>query len=136
MEKNGWLTLPVSRTACGKSNIPVIRDMFLDAMKHHDSVLYGYANGDISFDNGMSTAIKFLMESDLVHVVVGRIGIGMWIVSYARAVNATIIDITKTVRAIHMTTKSGNFESHWKPNSKCNHELYAKYQAKPSNWGL
>ncbi|KAK6173118.1 hypothetical protein SNE40_016637 [Patella caerulea] len=193
MKKSGWLTLPVSNTACGTSKIPVIRDMFLDAMKNYDSPLYGYANGDISFDNGMSTAINFLKESDIVRekpvmilvrrtnvdfsngpllnkssnfteilkrgqpltdgssdgfftnklfpwkyipdVVVGRIGIGMWIVSYARAVNATIIDITKTVRAIHMTTKSGNYESHWKPNSKCNHELYAKYQAKPSNWG-
>ena len=67
-------------------------------------------------------------------VVVGRVGIGMWIVSYARAMNVTVIDLSKTITAIHMTTKAGNYESHWKPNGKCNHEIYNKLGIKPPSW--
>ncbi|KAK6173119.1 hypothetical protein SNE40_016638 [Patella caerulea] len=193
MKKSGWLTLPVSNTACGTSKIPVIRDMFLDAMKNYDSPLYGYANGDITFDEGISTSIKFLSENAIIRekpvmilirrtnvdftngpllnrssnfteirlrgkvlndgssdgfftntlfpwkyipdIVIGRMGIAMWLVSYARAVNATLIEISKTVQVIHMTTKSGNYESHSTQNVYCNHELYKKFNAYPTTWG-
>ncbi|ESO94054.1 hypothetical protein LOTGIDRAFT_153537 [Lottia gigantea] len=193
LKKEGWLVRPVPKTGCGDSNMPIMRDMFLDAVTNYKSVLYGYANGDITFDNGIQKAIDHLVESTVVqekpvlilvrrtnvdfsnspeldensnitemynkgkavmdgssdgfftnklfpweyvpNAVVGRIGIGMWLVSYARAMNVTVIDITKTVRAIHMTTKSGNLESNFKKNVRCNHVIYGQLNIVPSSWG-
>ncbi|ESO85016.1 hypothetical protein LOTGIDRAFT_168278 [Lottia gigantea] len=193
LEKEGWLVQPVSKTGCGVTEMPTIKDMFLDAMKNHESVLYGYANGDITFDDGMPKAIDYVVNMDVVRekpvlvlvrrtnvdfsngpeldansditemynegkalkdgssdgfftnklfpwkylpdIVIGRIGIGMWLASYARAMNVTVIDITKTVKAIHMTTKSGNSESHFKKNGRCNHVIYGRLKLSPTSWG-
>ncbi|XP_041354905.1 uncharacterized protein LOC121372572 [Gigantopelta aegis] len=187
---NDWQVLPLLSVTCGE--MPIMRDMYLQAMAKQDSVFYGFANSDILLSEGVRRTVSVISELELSHtrpvmllisrtnvnfsagpylddvsrmndfikkgwplkdgssdvfitnrlfpwknvpdVVIGRLGIGMWIVSYARTMNVTVIDISKTTSAIHMTTKAGNYESHWKPNSKCNHRIYEKLAIKPPSW--
>ncbi|XP_076469451.1 uncharacterized protein LOC143299845 isoform X2 [Babylonia areolata] len=67
-------------------------------------------------------------------IVPGRIGIGMWLVAAARALNVTVIDLTDTVTTLHMTSSAGNVESHKHDNAMCNRELYNHLGVKPSSW--
>lgn len=57
-------------------------------------------------------------------VVPGRMGVAMWLVAASLALEVTVIDVTPTVFAVHMTTEAGNYESHSHPNANCNHELF------------
>ncbi|KAK7476530.1 hypothetical protein BaRGS_00032210, partial [Batillaria attramentaria] len=68
-------------------------------------------------------------------VVPGRLGVAMWLVAAARALNITVIDVTPTVTAIHMTSSMGGHESHHHPNKTCNRKLYVRTGIKPSNYG-
>ncbi|XP_067675455.1 uncharacterized protein [Haliotis asinina] len=67
-------------------------------------------------------------------IVIGRMGFGMWITAYARANNVTLYDVTKTVTAVHMTTKEGIFESGKSPNTWCNHNLINANHLKPKSY--
>ena len=48
----GWIVLPVPRRY--KNSIPILRHMFLNATSHFKSVFYGYANGDVLFDESLT----------------------------------------------------------------------------------
>ncbi|XP_041351804.1 uncharacterized protein LOC121370562 [Gigantopelta aegis] len=71
---------------------------------------------------------------DVPALVVGRIGFGMWIVAFARARGVTLIDVTRTIRAVHMTTRAGNMESSRNPNAMCNHQLLNRLRLAPRSY--
>nr|KAG5697588.1 hypothetical protein BaRGS_019809 [Batillaria attramentaria] len=68
-------------------------------------------------------------------IVPGRLGVAMILVSAARTLNVTVIDISPTVIALHMTTKKGNLESWGHSHSFCNRQLVQDIGMKPSGWG-
>ncbi|XP_076449192.1 uncharacterized protein LOC143285679 [Babylonia areolata] len=58
-QKFGWETLPVSRTAIG---VPVLKNMYLDAMSNFNSTLYAFANGDILFTKGLLDSLRAILD--------------------------------------------------------------------------
>ncbi|KAL8603346.1 hypothetical protein ACOMHN_039709 [Nucella lapillus] len=86
-------------------------------------------SSDVFFTN------RLFPWGNIADVVPGRIGIGMWLVTVARALNVTVIDLTDTVTAVHLTSSAGNLESHGHPNASCNHELYKRLGVVPTSWG-
>ena len=71
---------------------------------------------------------------DVPALVVGRVGFGMWLVSFARARGVIVIDVTRTTRAIHMTTRAGNFESSDSVNRLCNLRLVRQLGLVPRSY--
>ena len=59
----GWDFLPVRKTA--SSNIPVLKVMFMDAICRFNSMFYGYANGDILFDDSLIVSLRTIKEAGL-----------------------------------------------------------------------
>ena len=64
----------------------------------------------------------------IADVVVGRLAYDNWLVGHARCViNATMIELSDTVLAVHWTTKAGgNFEGFKNPNAHFNEEVLKK----------
>lgn len=60
---------------------------------------------------------------DCAEVVIGRRAYDNWLVLNARKHNYTTIDGSKTLLAVHQTTKAGNYEGHAVPNSNYNDKL-------------
>lgn len=50
-ETSGWTVRNISKTA--ENGLPVLKYMYIDAIKSSDSIFYGYANSDILFDGGL-----------------------------------------------------------------------------------
>ncbi|ESO94554.1 hypothetical protein LOTGIDRAFT_161255 [Lottia gigantea] len=69
---------------------------------------------------------KLFPWSNIPKIVVGRMGLGMWIVGYARAQNVTLIDITNTSTILHLTTNIGIQESGYARNHSFNIDLLHK----------
>ena len=67
VKAKGWTVLPVSRTGGG---IPVLKQMFLDAMNTVDSYFYGYSNGDILFTDRLLNTLYTILTSDSVNTSV------------------------------------------------------------------
>ncbi|KAK3086495.1 hypothetical protein FSP39_019205 [Pinctada imbricata] len=67
---------------------------------------------------------------NLPDVVIGRLAYDNWMVWNAKRSNFYTIDATKTLLAIHQTTKSGNFEGHKKPDGNYNNRLIQKMYKK------
>ncbi|KAK3741514.1 hypothetical protein RRG08_018131 [Elysia crispata] len=64
-------------------------------------------------------------------IVPGRKGVAMWLVSYAREMGVATVDVSGSLRAVHMmATKFGNNES----GGNCNHKIYNKLRIKPKSW--
>ena len=63
---------------------------------------------------------------DIAKVVIGRRAYDNWLVYYSRKLNYTVIDATKTILAVHQTTKAGNHEGHTHKNKDYNHNLLVK----------
>ncbi|RUS89946.1 hypothetical protein EGW08_002298, partial [Elysia chlorotica] len=62
-------------------------------------------------------------------------GMAMWLVSYAREMGVATIDVSATLRAVHMmATQAGNNESRDHPGSGCNHKIYNSLKIKPRSW--
>ncbi|KAL3848578.1 hypothetical protein ACJMK2_019428 [Sinanodonta woodiana] len=49
--RQGWSILPLTHTAI--DGVPVVKYMYLDAMRHFNSTFYGFANADILFNDGL-----------------------------------------------------------------------------------
>ncbi|KAL3848582.1 hypothetical protein ACJMK2_019432 [Sinanodonta woodiana] len=49
--RHGWSILPLTHTAI--EGVPVVKYMYLDAMRHFNSTFYGFANADILFNDGL-----------------------------------------------------------------------------------
>ena len=69
----------------------------------------------------------------IADVVIGRLAYDNWLVGYARcAINATMIELSDTVLAVHQTTKSGgNFEGFKHPKAHYNEEVLKRAGIKP-----
>ena len=52
----GWSVLPVTETKC--NGTPVLSRMFKDVYKKYNTPFYGFANGDILFDNGLIDTLQ------------------------------------------------------------------------------
>ncbi|XP_052817697.1 uncharacterized protein LOC128243790 isoform X2 [Mya arenaria] len=63
---------------------------------------------------------------DMAEVVIGRRAYDNWLVVHSRKLKYTVIDATKTVLAVHLTTEAGNFEGHSHKNRDYNHNLLVK----------
>lgn len=63
---------------------------------------------------------------DIAEVVIGRRAYDNWLVYNSRKSKHTVIDGTKTILAVHQTTKAGNFEGHGHKNRDYNHNLLVK----------
>lgn len=60
-------------------------------------------------------------------VVIGRVAYDNFIILESIRRNVVVIDATRTLLAVHHTTKSGNFEGHSKPNGSLNYVIINHY---------
>lgn len=71
--QHGWPAVSIPNQRCGS---PVLKDMYQTAMKMYNSSLYGYANADILFDNGLMKTLTEIVKSDMSDkgplLIVGR----------------------------------------------------------------
>lgn len=63
---------------------------------------------------------------DIPPVVIGRPAYDNWLVLNARKKGHLTIDVTRTVLAVHQTTKAGDYEGHGNKNKDFNSNLLAK----------
>nr|XP_034336235.1 uncharacterized protein LOC117692484 isoform X2 [Crassostrea gigas]XP_034336236.1 uncharacterized protein LOC117692484 isoform X2 [Crassostrea gigas] len=188
----GWDSLPIIHSGKG---VPVLKHMYLDAMKKIESPLYAFVNGDILFTQSLLEILVSVLHSDLYQngtvlvvgrrtnvlnvkrktassfqdlanvsvkigslftpwgldyfitsktfpwrdmpdVVIGRVGYDNFLVVESNKRKIAVIDATKTLLAVHQTTKKGgNFESRKKLNKDYNINLIAKIYKK-INYGM
>ena len=57
-----WSVLPVQVKASG---LPVLKNMYIDAIKHSPSPFYAYANGDLLFTEGLRDTLVAVQKSDV-----------------------------------------------------------------------
>ena len=55
-----WHIFPIPKKS--KGGIPILRHMFLEAQKLFETAFYGYANGDILFDKGLTDTLHGLIR--------------------------------------------------------------------------
>ncbi|KAK6180358.1 hypothetical protein SNE40_012529 [Patella caerulea] len=65
---------------------------------------------------------KLFPWKQALDLVIGRMGVGMWLSAFARALNVTLIDVTNTSTVLHLTT-DGNLESLKNIDMNCNHDI-------------
>ena len=58
----GWNVLPVSKTGKG---VPVLKNMYLDAIKVFNSTFYAYTNSDILFTDTLVITLLSVLTSNL-----------------------------------------------------------------------
>nr|KAG5686931.1 hypothetical protein BaRGS_018920 [Batillaria attramentaria] len=187
-EAHGWLVMPVSRAAVG---VPILKNMYLDAMAKFDSTLYAFSNGDILFTESLVDTLLAILGSphlpldthsllvvgqrinvpmvrpyevtsfdgvarvartrgklfttmaedyfitdrtfpweDIPGVVIGRAAYDNWLVLNAIKRQEVVVDATKTLLAVHQTTKAGNFEGFTHANSSYNNHLLTRMYKK------
>lgn len=187
VEAMGWDSLPIIHAGKG---VPVLKHMYLDAMKKIESPLYAFVNGDILFTLSLLESLVSVLQSDLYQnetvlvvgrrtnvlnvtretassfqdlanvsvkngslfthwgldyfitsktfpwrdmpdVVIGRVGYDNFLVVESNKRKIAVIDATRTLLAVHQTTKKGgNFESRKKLNRDYNINLIAKIYKK------
>ena len=66
---------------------------------------------------------RFYPWKKIPEVVIGRPAFDNWLVYHTRKQNQTLIDATRTILAVHQTTKAGNIEGQGRPNSSYNRNL-------------
>ena len=73
VQKLGWDSLPILHT---EVNMPVLKHMYLTAMKLYQSPLYAFVNGDILFTQSLAETLMKILQSELYNrsavLVVGR----------------------------------------------------------------
>ncbi|KAL3854145.1 hypothetical protein ACJMK2_013423 [Sinanodonta woodiana] len=73
-ELAGWKTMPLRVVAA--DGVPVLKYMYIDAMKRYESSLYAFANGDILFtDTLIDTLAEILQDNSTSHkhtLIIGR----------------------------------------------------------------
>ena len=75
---------------------------------------------------------------EVLPISVGRPLFCRWIIAYAIEKKLTVIDTSKTIKAVHLTTQDGNRSSWDKPGNDCNARIimYGKPQVKQMRLGL
>lgn len=73
--------------------------------------------------------------NQILDFVVGRSRYDNWLVSFANSQNMTVIDATKTLIAVHQTTRDGNHAGWHKPNKYCNANIIKASGKKSENMG-
>ncbi|KAK3590989.1 hypothetical protein CHS0354_020345 [Potamilus streckersoni] len=71
--KRGWSVLPLRRTGAG--GVPVVKYMYLDAMKYVNSTFYAFSNSDILFNDGLIKTLLTVKRLGQVYnnfIAVGR----------------------------------------------------------------
>lgn len=63
---------------------------------------------------------------DMPEVVIGRRAYDNWLVYNARKSKYNVIDVTRTLLAVHQTDEAGNFEGHHHQHGDYNHNLLVK----------
>ncbi|KAK3108616.1 hypothetical protein FSP39_011922 [Pinctada imbricata] len=88
----------------------------------------GLHNGKLNEPDAIDYFIisKDFPLKDFPDVVVGRIAYDNYVIMHARAHRVAVIDATKTIPAIHQTTRAGNMEGHMQRNKLYNKELLNK----------
>ena len=66
---------------------------------------------------------RFYPWKNIPEVVIGRPAFDNWLVYHTRKQNQTVIDATRTILAVHQTTRAGNIEGQGRPNSSYNRNL-------------
>ena len=186
IKSKGWDVQRPSKTAIG---IPILKYMYLDAMKKYRSKFYAYVNGDILFTQNLIDTLRFITGSskinqthpmlivgqrtnvknvseqqasthenimkiyktgklftawgedyfitnanypwhDCPEVVIGRVAYDNWLVLNANKRRHTTIDATRTLLALHQTTRKGDSEGHSHPNRDFNGNLLRKLYKK------
>lgn len=61
--KKGWTVLPISKSGSG---IPILKYMYLDAMKTFKTKFYAYCNGDILFTDSLVLTLLSILNSTTV----------------------------------------------------------------------
>ena len=62
MSHRKWDVLPIRKEATGR---PVLKYMYVDAIKHSPSSFYAYANGDLLFTEGLRDTLIAVQNSDV-----------------------------------------------------------------------
>lgn len=57
---SGWDIIPVARV--NEAGTPFLRDMYQTVFDRYDSWLYGYANGDLIFDDGFVKTLRVVVD--------------------------------------------------------------------------
>ncbi|XP_012938527.1 uncharacterized protein LOC106011901 [Aplysia californica] len=71
--------------------------------------------------------------SHVPDLVPGRPGVDMWLVAFGRHVrDVVVVDVSRTVVAVHMTTQAGNLEGWSYANAKCNRNIFEQLRIVPS----
>ena len=75
---------------------------------------------------------------EVLPISVGRPLFCRWIIAYAIERKLTVIDTSKTIKAVHLTTQDGNRSSWDKPGNDCNARIimYGQPQVKQMRLGL
>ena len=60
-KRQGWDVRPVIETAA--DGVPVLKNMFLDAMSNYNTMFYAYSNGDILYTNSLLETLVSGLES-------------------------------------------------------------------------
>lgn len=86
----------------------------------------GVLHRDVAVDYFITT--RSFPWKDFPPVVVGRLSVDEFLLYYCRKANYTVIDVTKTVLAVHQSTAAGNYEGHGHQsrfyNLKLLHDMY------------
>jgi hypothetical protein len=186
IKSKGWDVQRPSKTAIG---IPILKYMYLDAMKTYRSKFYAYVNGDILFTQSLIDTLRFIASSseinrthpmlivgqrtnvknvgeqqasthehlmkisktgklfpeygedyfitnanypwhDCPEVVIGRVAYDNWLVMNANKRGHTTLDATRTLLALHQTTRKGDYEGRSHPNRDFNANLLKKLYKK------
>ncbi|KAK3107810.1 hypothetical protein FSP39_022695 [Pinctada imbricata] len=61
-KRHGWKNYSISNTAC--FGTPVLRTMFQEAIRKERSILYGYSNADILFNDGLIPTLEAITGSE------------------------------------------------------------------------
>ncbi|XP_071173245.1 uncharacterized protein [Mytilus edulis] len=105
-----------------------VQDMTQDETSSFDKIIQASNRGKrftpYAEDYFITNAIYPWKEC--AEVVIGRRAYDNWLVLNARKRDHITIDGTKTILAVHQTTKAGNFEGHGRPNSNYNDRLLVK----------
>ncbi|KAL3858784.1 hypothetical protein ACJMK2_009037 [Sinanodonta woodiana] len=71
--QRGWSVLPLRKTGAG--GVPVVKYMYLDAMRYFNSTFYAFSNSDIIFNDGLIKTLLTLKRFGQVYnnfIVAGR----------------------------------------------------------------
>ena len=61
-KEHGWKNYSIRDTAC--FGTPVLRSMFQEAIRNERSILYGYSNADILFNDGLMKTLEAVTKSE------------------------------------------------------------------------